>query len=252
VKDLLARTFARDAANVLANVAAVRRDDDDAVHQLRVACRRARADLAALKPLIDDPRVPQLRAELRWLGAAFGAVRDLEVLRARLVATAAQPPALDAEHVDELLAAEEQRAQEAARDALDSARCAELLAMLSLPLIPARHPRRHLRLAKRARAKLRSALAELTLESPDKDWHRARILAKRCRYTAEAVDRRGIARKAKRLQEHLGEHQDAVMTITRLQALAQQQPELAELCGCLALRERASANEVRKLVLSAR
>jgi CHAD domain-containing protein len=252
VKDLLARTFARNAANVRSNVDAVRRDDDDAVHQLRVACRRARADLAALKPLIDDPRVPELREELRWLGAAFGAVRDLEVLRTRLVATAAQPPALDAAPLDERLAAEEERAQEAAREALDSMRCAELLEALSHPLSPARHPRRHLRLAQRARARLRAAVADLTLESPDHDWHRARILAKRCRYTAEAVDRRGIARKAKRLQELLGEHQDAVMTITRLQALAQQESELAELCERLAVRERASAYEVRRLVLDSR
>lgn len=61
-----------------------RRGADDAVHQMRVAARRARAVLRAYAPLFDRERIRPVADELRWLGGVLGEVRDLEVLRARL------------------------------------------------------------------------------------------------------------------------------------------------------------------------
>ena len=58
--------------------------DPEAVHQARVATRRLRSDLGTLHDFVDKQWSMQLRAELRWLGAELGGVRDVEVLHARL------------------------------------------------------------------------------------------------------------------------------------------------------------------------
>ncbi|MEU6137912.1 CHAD domain-containing protein [Nocardioides sp. NPDC047086] len=62
----------------------VLRDEDDAVHQMRVTVRRLRSVLATYRPLLDAERTEPLREELKWLGALLGDVRDTEVLRERL------------------------------------------------------------------------------------------------------------------------------------------------------------------------
>ncbi|MBO0819883.1 MAG: CHAD domain-containing protein, partial [Nocardiopsaceae bacterium] len=63
---------------------AVRRDEPDAVHQMRVSTRRLRAALQSFPTIWPRPVTARLRAELRWLGRALGAARDTEVLSARL------------------------------------------------------------------------------------------------------------------------------------------------------------------------
>ena len=73
----------------------VRRDAPDAVHQMRVATRRARSALQAFGGIIEREATRPLCAELKWLAAALGPARDGEVLLARLTAElAAIPPAL--------------------------------------------------------------------------------------------------------------------------------------------------------------
>ena len=59
-------------------------DDDTAVHQMRVGCRRLRSDLRTFGVLLDRAWVGELRGELRWLADLLGAARDAEVLRKRL------------------------------------------------------------------------------------------------------------------------------------------------------------------------
>lgn len=71
----------------------VRRDEPDAVHQMRVASRRARSVLQAFGGIIERDATRPLCAELKWLAAALGQARDTEVLLARLTADlAAIPP----------------------------------------------------------------------------------------------------------------------------------------------------------------
>ena len=70
----------------------VRRDEPDAVHQMRVATRRARSALQAFGTMIDRDATRPLCAELRWLAAALGQARDGEVLQARLTADLATIP----------------------------------------------------------------------------------------------------------------------------------------------------------------
>jgi len=72
----------------------VRRDEPDAVHQMRVAARRARSALQAFGQIIERERTRPLCEELKWLAAEFGQARDGEVLLARLTAElTAIPPA---------------------------------------------------------------------------------------------------------------------------------------------------------------
>ena len=62
----------------------VRRDEPDAVHQMRVATRRARSALQAFGSIIEPAVTRPLCAELKWLGVTLGQARDTEVLLARL------------------------------------------------------------------------------------------------------------------------------------------------------------------------
>ena len=58
--------------------------DPEELHQARVATRRLRAVLRAVRPLLDPDWTESLRAELAWVGDALGPVRDLDVLLERL------------------------------------------------------------------------------------------------------------------------------------------------------------------------
>ena len=70
--------------------------DPDGVHQLRVAGRRLRCRPPhSSATSLDHEWVGVMRAELRWLGAELGHVRDLEVMRDVLSACAASLPAAD-------------------------------------------------------------------------------------------------------------------------------------------------------------
>ena len=58
----------------------VRRDEPDAVHQMRVATRRARSALQAFGSVIDRETTRPLCEELKWLAATLGQARDTEVM----------------------------------------------------------------------------------------------------------------------------------------------------------------------------
>ena len=261
---LVSRSLAVGLADLVRHDLGVRRGQDDAVHQLRVACRRLRTELRAYRDFLDDPRAAELRGELSWLAASLGAARDTEVLRDRLRLTAVEDPLsiLDVTSLDLLLAGLERSATEQALTSLRTDRYLSLLQLLHKvavdpglgPLadtpcwevLPALVDAAWSRLTKRARG--------LALDSPDAAWHRARILAKRARYVSESAgeilgqDRR--ARAAKRLQTDLGVHQDAVVAADRYLLLAAEHPELAVTCARLAERERAHVRQTREAFLS--
>src|SRR5206468_1899371 len=81
VRRAIAQSYARLDANELGVFDG---RDPEAIHQARVATRRLRSDLRTFEPLMDRDWTTRLRADLQWLGADLGDVRDLEVLRARL------------------------------------------------------------------------------------------------------------------------------------------------------------------------
>ena len=209
-------------------------DDPESLHKFRVAVRRSRAVLRAARPLLDEQPAEKLRAELRWLGQALGRVRDLDVLLEELREQARRLPADDAAAVGPVLAAlEDDRA--AARDALLETLASErYLALLSrleqaaeAPLASSRK-RKLDRIAKSQFGKLERALRELGREPDDAALHRIRVLTKRARYTAELAEAamgkraRRIVKRARKVQDVLGGHQDAVVAEERLRAAARQ------------------------------
>lgn len=260
--DAVVAALRSSAARLVGNDVGVRRQAPDAVHQMRVACRRLRSDLRTFSPLLAGRWARPLRDELSWLADELGAARDLEVLRARIRRTAVADPLApvepaDVDRVDRLLAARE---EDALRRAVAALRTQRYLTLLEALLGAAREPRTDDSAEQPSRAALpplvdaawgdlaRSA-DRLTATDPDDAWHRARILAKRARYAAEAVEpalgapARSRARAAKEVQEVLGEHQDAAIAATTVLALAgtargRDVRLLAVTCGRLAERER--------------
>jgi len=218
----------------------VRCDAPDAVHQMRVATRRARSALQAFGTIIDREATRPLCAELKWLAAALGAARDGEVMLARLTADlAAIPPALVAGPVQALITAhftaELAPAGTAALAALDGQRYLRLLGDLDAlladpPLTPLATRKAGKVLAKpvrRSARRLRRALAAVpAAEDRDAAIHEARKAAKRARYAAEAaVPALGRvagrqAAQVKELQQLLGDHHDSVVARAVLLDLA--------------------------------
>jgi len=220
----------------------VRRDEPDAVHQMRVATRRARSALQAFGEIIERERTRPLCEELKWLAAELGQARDGEVMLARLTAElAAIPPALVVGPVEARITghftAELGRAGKTALHALDGQRYLRLLDDLDVllaepPLTPLAGRKAGKVLAKpvrRAARRLQRALAAVpAAEDRDAAIHEARKAAKRARYAAEVglpalggKARRQLVR-AKKLQELLGDHHDSVVARTVLRGLADQ------------------------------
>ncbi|MCW2613576.1 MAG: domain containing protein [Frankiales bacterium] len=212
----------------------VRRDEPDAVHRMRVACRRLRSALSTFGPLLDRTRTDPLRDELRRLAAELGAARDVEVLHERLRALLAdEPPELllgpVRQTVDDLLRRRYREAHARAVEALDGDRHLALLDALDALVADPPLRRRAARpapdvlptLVRRQHARLRHRLEQadrLAGSEQDVVLHEARKLAKRLRYACEAVEpvagaaARRLAQDATALQDALGEHQDSVVT----------------------------------------
>ena len=195
--------------------------DPEAVHKQRVATRRLRSLLRSTRSQSADvDRSEHLREELRWLGAALGEVRDREVLIAHLqgeLETVDEAAAFGA--VLELLDEEREDARRELLAALDSQRYRTLVEELGQPPslengdLRTAASSEHQRLAK-------SVVRLDGAEPSDDELHKVRIRVKRARYAAEAagVHKRYIKR-AKALQDILGEHQDAVVAEARIREL---------------------------------
>lgn len=229
------RMIASSAQRLITNDHVVRLGvDPEGVHQARVATRRLRSDLRLVRSLVDPLWVADLRRDLRWLGGALGAVRDLDVLQQRFLEHAAMVPADLREDValvlDRLQAARDP-AREALLSAMGDARYERLLGVLGAA---ASSPRVHDHVANERADEtlgplmhapwvhLKKVCDGLETDSPDAALHEARIRAKRVRYAAEALapvfgkPALRFARRAEALQEVLGRHQDAVVALAWL------------------------------------
>jgi CHAD domain-containing protein len=205
--------------------------DPEELHQVRVATRRLRAVLRAARPLLDTEWSESLRVELAWLGAALGPVRDLDVLLERLRAEIAELEPQErraAGRFLRLLENERGVARAALLDALTSDRYAELLTRLEAAAVAPRARAADVPLkeiAAREFRKLRKAVRALPVDPPDDELHAVRIRGKRSRYAAELAEgvvgkpARRFVRDAKRFQDVIGEHQDAVVAEERLRGL---------------------------------
>jgi CHAD domain-containing protein len=222
----------RQYASILRHDPGVRLDlDAEDVHGIRVAARRTRAMLRAARPLLDPSWAEPLRDELKWLGGSLGRRRDLDVLIARLqdqIEQLDQPERTAATVLVERLGEDRETAQAIAVDALRSDRYYALLDQLEAAARGPRVRRGEVSLRKLARKefkRLRAAADELGPASTDAELHRARILGKRARYTAELAESEvgepalRVVERAKVFQDVLGAHQDAIVAEARLREL---------------------------------
>jgi CHAD domain-containing protein len=226
--------------------------DPESLHKMRVAVRRLRAFLRVARPILDRGWADELRAELKWLGGALGAVRDRDVLLMHLRREAETLPSSDTAalgHIVEGIERERDAARAEMLEGLSSPRYLELLGRIELAAEAPRWNgvRRSVRkLARREFRKLELAIKALGPEPSDAELHGVRIRGKRARYAGELAEAsvgkkagRFVAR-AKKVQDVLGEHQDAVVADERLRelVLSRSNPELALVAGRLVERQR--------------
>jgi len=250
----------RQYAQILRHDPGVRLDlDEEDVHRMRVAARRARAILRAARPVLDPSWSEPLRDELKWLGGALGRRRDIDVLIGHLqreIDQLEQPERTAASSLIELLDAERRTAQAIALDALTSERYLRLLDGLEAAARGPRVQRGEVSLAKLAGKefkRLRKAAEQLGPDATDAELHRARILGKRARYTAELAEdeigkpARVFVERAKEFQDVLGAHQDAIVAEARLRGLLADSPGsgAAFAAGRLVERERRRRAQAR-------
>ncbi|EFC83897.1 CYTH and CHAD domain-containing protein [Parafrankia sp. EUN1f] len=218
---------------LLATDPRVRLDAPDAVHRMRVACRRTRSTLRTFAPFFPAELVAHLDGELRDLAGALSGARDAEVQIAYFTERLAELPAElvrgdAAAVVSGHLAADQNAAREEALAMLRSARYLQLLedliALVNAPLTgSARKPAEkilpgllHDADRRLTRKVARAGDLPIGLER-DELLHSARKQAKRLRYAAEAVgpvygsSAAAFARLAESMQELLGTHQDATI-----------------------------------------
>lgn len=226
--------------------------DPEHVHQLRVAVRRARAVLRTAGTH------EHLQAELKWLAGVCGDVRDADVLLDRFRASSADFADDERACVGRLLDGLARQRRGARRHMLAALRGARLRALLAsldeaaAEAEPAGSARKAADAVTRPRRTFAKALGRLDDDPPDDDLHRLRIKGKRLRYAAELV--RGkrakkVVKAAKKVQNLLGEHQDAVVAEERLRALvaamADPPADVALVAGRLIERERARRADCR-------
>jgi CHAD domain-containing protein len=223
--DLTTRVRARlaeQAEALVHHVDGARGDGDpEHVHQVRVAVRRSRAILKTVSTH------QHLQTELKWLGGVCGDVRDADVLLAHLRSSSADFADDERESVEVLLHGLEKQRHGARRHmlrALRSARYRGLLASLEEAAREA-EPADSGPVGDVVATPLRKfskAVAKLGDTPPDDDLHALRIKGKRLRYAAEMLPgkkAKKLVKAAKKFQNVLGDHQDAVVAEERVRAL---------------------------------
>jgi CHAD domain-containing protein len=200
-----------------------------------------RSVLQAFEPLVDPPWAQALREELGWIASVLSQSRDREVLEARLVDAVRNLP-IDVDGAGALvtiqrhLDGELDVANATIGEAMASLRYRDLMAALHAasalpPTTDAAQSKASKVLPPLVEArwkKLRKDGERLhdELEGHDDHWHRARIAAKKARYTVEACvpvfgsPAKKFARQLESVTELLGEHQDAAIAAALVQELS--------------------------------
>ena len=230
VADAVRHALARSVEQVLVHDPAVRLGGDpEDLHHLRVGTRRLRSDLRTFREILDPDAVERIRGDLRWVADETNELRDLDVLGEWLRERSSSIPAEDRHALGELIRRfgdDAATRRVALVRLLGSRRYSQLVHdLVGLPATtPAmggkaeRHARKLLvRQVQRRWRRLEEAMGQLDDDPADADLHRARIAAKKCRATAEAVEpltgprMQRFARSLARLQDVLGAVHDASM-----------------------------------------
>lgn len=237
--------------------------DPEELHRMRTAVRRLRAILGAVRDMFEPRWLAHLRKELDWLGTLLASRRDLDVLHQYLSSEVSPLPAgrrAAGRRLLERLDSQRGRAHARLLAGLDSPRYRRLqrrlehavqrppvvTADLSLPDVAAL-----------AFKKLRKAVGALPKHPSDAALHDVRLRVKRARYAAElAAPVRGrpaerFIKRAKKIQDALGEHQDATVAEERLRGLmkAERRPLAVALSRTLVQKQKARREEAKAAFL---
>ncbi|MEO9327526.1 CYTH and CHAD domain-containing protein [Gordonia aurantiaca] len=218
----------------------VREDAEDAVHQMRVACRRLRSVLSGFPTVLDAERTAHVSGELKLLARILGEARDSEVqleLDKQLLAGENPSPQLRAALAGEEIRTHD-RAIRRAHTAMASKRYFDLLdAIDGLIASPPPGPDADLpatvvvdRAITKSRKHIQKAQEKLaTLPEGSREWaeqlHTIRKRAKRLRYGIDAAEplnrkrHREIGEIAKRIQSALGDFNDIRINREHLRAI---------------------------------
>jgi CHAD domain-containing protein len=260
VSDTLHHALARSVAQVLHHDPLLRvGGDPEDLHQLRVAIRRLRSDLHTFRDLLTPAQVDHLRRELRWVADETNELRDRDVLRAWLEVRGSSLPAADqpgVHHLVERADSEAARCRARVDEVLASPRYLELVhelvALVSQPPALGRKTSRQARRRLDAQVgkrwnRLETRVEALGANPGDRELHKARIAAKRCRAAVEAVRplegraARRLAKSLAALQDVLGAVHDAAVFDSWLRAV--DDPALRFTAGQLAVLARTDAHE---------
>jgi CHAD domain-containing protein len=206
-------------------------EDPEAVHHARVATRRARALLRAAGTIVDPAWAESLRAELAWLGKLLGPVRDLDVLIGHVADEAGALDGADVRAVGTIrsrLGRQRGTARRTLLAAMSDPRYFQLLdSLAAAERAPAGPGIASLQqIAADAFTRARKAKKALPPDPGDDELHAVRIEVKRARYAAELAEpvlgKAGarLLRRAKVVQDVIGEHQDACVAEDRIRELA--------------------------------
>jgi CHAD domain-containing protein len=205
-------------------------DDPEALHDHRVALRRLRAMLRAGRPMLDRQWADDLRGSLKDAGRALAEVRDLDVLVEQLRADVAELDGTARSGGDRIVEALEERRDRAQAELSATLAGGAYISLLNRLERAVRAPRfsgsrslaktvtrEHRRVRRKARA--------LPNTQSDRELHELRKAVKRARYAAELAAATGAKgtgkylKRAKKVQDVLGDHQDAVVAAMVLREL---------------------------------
>lgn len=257
---------------LLRNEAVALADVPEGVHQIRVAVRRLRSVVAAVKRMLPPEQFAWVSRDLKWAADVLGPARNWDVFSGSLLAPvrSALRTQQDLEGLSRVSEQKRQAAHEGANAAIRSPRytaallnlsqwfasrswrnqpVAEQSALLTAPIAAVAPPlieRRYKKVKKAA-----GGFAELTLEQR----HEFRIAVKKLRYTIEVfkdlferenVDK--LIRLLKPLQDDLGYANDVRMANQLLADLQISDPAIARAAGVvLGWHDRGLADTDRKL-----
>ena len=202
--------------------------DHEALHQMRVAMRRIRAILRAVRSFLAPEWTEQVRQEMSWISSLLGEVRDWDVLLEYFREESHDLSAKEQRSFQSILHNfEDQRSIARAKllEGLRSDRYLDLLnhfedSLIHLPFQPSSLT--IVDLTRNTFRKLRDFVKTLNSVYPKSELHRIRILLKRTRYAVELAEpllgkrAKRFLQQAKHLQDLLGQHQDAVVAEHRL------------------------------------
>lgn len=225
--------------------------DAENLHQMRVASRRLRTYLRLTRELVDGTWASEIRTPLREFGRASGPARDLDVLLALLREQVEHLDDRDREAGVELIAAAEDDRKNVQRQllaVLDSEPYRSMLERLTFPVEVTTTPASNTteQLAARELRRLLTRVRKLGKTPSHAELHALRIRVKTVRYSLELSGLPAGARTSRivdtsaRLQNLLGEHQDAVAAEEHIRALAFRigSTQVAYVSGRLAERQR--------------